>query len=150
MTYILFLFLYSFHAISAQRSVVLPPEPDFPYRLTTPVTKNPNLTRYVHLMKSVFIGVDGRYSLPNSQTAFNYGPVMGIQLPFNARMWAGSNIPDIRLSERDGYRFGSGISFWRMNLNLEHLQNRFKTLGSFEEEKQLSNNTTVISLNFLL
>lgn len=98
-----------------------------------------------HVLESVFIGLDGRYSKPdykNSDTdinseasAFNYGPVVGIQMPtpLGIRVWAGyiaggqmdvdkDQGVDFKFKDASGYRVGGGIKLAMVSLNLEYQQ----------------------------
>lgn len=97
----------------------------------------------LHVYKSVFLGVDGRYSKPtykNTDTgvderadAYNYGPVIGFQMPtpFGIRIWAGYIVDgeidvdrvgtvDFTFEDAKGYRVGAGIKFALVSLNLEY------------------------------
>lgn len=98
------------------------------------------MTPFVHILKSIFIGVDGRYSLPTPDAPYNYGPVLGIQLRTKVptRVWTGTNISYMKLNGTDGYRIGAGTQRGGVNINLEYQQFSFK-------QKQSS---TIFSLNF--
>lgn len=98
-----------------------------------------------HFLESVFIGLDGRYSRPNYKnddtdinseaSAYNYGPVVGIQMPtpLGIRVWAGyiagaqmdveeDEGVDIKFKDGSGYRVGGGIKLALVSLNLEYQQ----------------------------
>jgi opacity protein-like surface antigen len=99
----------------------------------------------IHVYESIFLGMDGRYSRPtykNSDTdidadatAYNFGPVVGIQMPtdLGIRLWAGyimaagmdpekdQNI-DLKFKDGTGYRIGAGIKLSSVSLNLEYQQ----------------------------
>lgn len=98
-----------------------------------------------HVLESVFIGLDGRYSKPdyknndtdiNSEaSAYNYGPVVGIQMPtpLGIRVWAGyiaggqmdvdkDQGVDFKFKDASGYRVGGGIKLAMVSLNLEYQQ----------------------------
>lgn len=96
-----------------------------------------------HVYESIFIGADGRYSMPefkdssiNQKTdakAWNYGPVVGFQTPgdLGIRVWGGyimdgvldpdkdKNV-DEKFSEAHGYRVGAGIKLGIASVNLEY------------------------------
>ena len=96
-----------------------------------------------HIHEAVFIGADGRYSMPtfkdssiNQDTdakAYNYGPVIGFQTPgdLGIRVWAnyvmgGELDPDkdqnvdVKFKDAKGYRVGAGIKLGIASLNLEY------------------------------
>ncbi|MFY7994230.1 MAG: outer membrane beta-barrel protein [Bacteriovoracaceae bacterium] len=97
----------------------------------------------VHIYESLFIGADGRYSMPNFKDSslnqdvkaksFNYGPVVGFQMPttIGLRVWGGyilggeldpekdQNV-DAKFKEAKGYRVGAGIKLGITSLNLEY------------------------------
>lgn len=96
-----------------------------------------------HIYESVFIGADGRYSMPNFKDSslnqdvkaksFNYGPVIGFQTPtdIGLRVWGGyvmggqldpekdQNV-DAKFKDAKGYRVGAGIKLGIASLNLEY------------------------------
>jgi hypothetical protein len=97
----------------------------------------------MHIWESVFIGIDGRYSKLNVKnsnpnystdaTAYNYGPVIGVQLPtlFALRVWGSyifdgvmdmnrDNDVDLKLGDAKGYRLGVGFKLALVSLNLEY------------------------------
>jgi len=96
-----------------------------------------------HIMESLFLGADGRYSIINFEDdevksdtdakGWNVAPVIGIQMPttLGIRLWgsyilAGELDPDkdknvdLRFSEARGYRVGGGIKLAAVSLNLEY------------------------------
>lgn len=94
-----------------------------------------------HVFESVFIGADGRYSVPGYKlgdqdidaTAYNYGPVVGFQMPtdLGIRVWGtyilgGELDPkrdagyDAKFEDGSGYRLGGGIKLGVVSLNLEY------------------------------
>lgn len=97
----------------------------------------------MHVWESVFVGLDGRYAKINvdntnpdfstDSTAYNYGPVLGIQLPttFALRVWGSyifdgvmdmnrNNDVDLKLGDANGYRLGVGFKLAIVSLNLEY------------------------------
>lgn len=95
-----------------------------------------------HVHEAVFLGIDGRYSMPQysnddtdiktDATAYNWGPVVGIQMPttLGLRIWAsyiaGAQIDpekdqgiDLKFKDGSGYRVGAGIKLASVSLNLE-------------------------------
>lgn len=103
-----------------------------------------------HLLDSVFLGVDGRYSMPkfkdtaiNQDTdakAWNYGPVLGLQMPtaFGLRLW-GSYIYDAavdpdndnnvneKFEDGSGWRAGAGFKLGIASLNVEYQSIEYDT-----------------------
>ena len=98
-----------------------------------------------HIFESMFVGLDGRYSLltyKNDDTdidtdasAYNFGPVVGFQTPtdLGIRVWAsyimdGQIDPDkdqgvdLKFKDGSGYRVGAGIKLSSVSLNLEYQQ----------------------------
>lgn len=98
-----------------------------------------------HIHEIVFLGVDGRYSMPTYKnddtnidtdaTAYNYGPVVGIQMPtdLGIRVWGGYIMGgemdlekdqgiDLKFKDATGYRVGGGIKLGPVSLNLEYQQ----------------------------
>lgn len=97
----------------------------------------------LHIFESAFIGVDGRYSMPkfddtslNQDTdakSWNYGPMIGLQMPFlvGLRAWAGWVLGGELDPDRDqgvdqnfksagGWRIGAGLKVAFASLNLEY------------------------------
>lgn len=98
-----------------------------------------------HIHEVVFLGIDGRYSMPNyknsdtkidtGSTAYNIGPVVGVQMPttLGLRLWAGYIMAgamdlekdqgiDLKFKDATGYRVGGGIKISAVSLNLEYQQ----------------------------
>ena len=96
-----------------------------------------------HVLESVFIGADGRYSLPRFQDsslnqdikskAWNYGPVVGVQMPttIGLRVWASYILDasidpekdkkvDEKFTSGNGYRIGAGVKLGITSVNLEY------------------------------
>lgn len=96
-----------------------------------------------HVMESLFVGADGRYSMPKFKSnglnqdadtkAWNVGPVVGVQMPtiVGLRVWAGyvlaaevdpegSNNVDQKFKSGSGYRVGAGIKFGITSINIEY------------------------------
>jgi hypothetical protein len=133
----------------------------------------------IHVMESVFLGIDGRYSLPNYEnndtdidseaTAYNYGPVIGIQMPtdIGLRVWAGYIMggemdvdkdqgTDLKFKEASGFRIGTGIKLASVSLNLEYqkitydkteVENPGLFSGSTNSVTQ-DNNSYILSVSF--
>lgn len=97
----------------------------------------------LHVYESIFLGIDARYARfdidnddPNyntDATGYNYGPVLGFQVPttLGFRVWASyimggemdmdeSNNVDLKLNDATGYRVGAGIKLAIVSLNLEY------------------------------
>jgi hypothetical protein len=90
----------------------------------------------------VFLAADARYSRPqfkdssnnldSQATAYNYGPVLGIQMPgVGLRLWGTyvmdgqldpeeSNQVDVKFNKPTGYRVGAGFHLGYVSLNLEY------------------------------
>lgn len=96
-----------------------------------------------HIMESVFLGADARYSIPKFEgtslnqdadtKAWNYGPVLGFQMPttLGIRVWGGyiydatldpdsSQNIDQKFKDGDGWRVGAGIKVGPTSLNAEY------------------------------
>jgi hypothetical protein len=97
-----------------------------------------------HVSDSLFLGVDGRYSLLNfqdSNSVFNYdtkaksyniAPVIGIQMPvIGLRVWGSyivsstldpdeKNSLDLKFDDGTGYRIGAGFHVATISFNLEY------------------------------
>jgi hypothetical protein len=96
----------------------------------------------VHVSEIVFVGIDARYSMlkykdttanyDESATAFNWGPVAGVQMPIaGLRVWGSyiiggeldpdsGNSFDVKFKGVDGYRVGAGVRVLITSLNLEY------------------------------
>ncbi len=91
--------------------------------------------------EAVFLGADGRYSIPRFEesslgleaesNAFNYGPVLGLQTPIGLRFWGTFIMKselnskedqdvDLKFSEGTGYRIGTGWNWKALSFNLEY------------------------------
>lgn len=102
----------------------------------------------VHILESVFLGVDGRYSWPRFEDSsfdqktdaksWNYGPVLGLQMPtaIGLRVWAGYILDGEVDPKKDqgynakyrngkGYRVGAGLKLGDTSLNLEYQNIRY-------------------------
>lgn len=95
-----------------------------------------------HVADIVFVGLDGRYSMPgfkdssvnydSDATQFNWGPVVGVQTPIvGLRVWGNyvaggwldpkaSGSFDVKLEDAQGYRVGAGFRYLMLSLNLEY------------------------------
>lgn len=95
-----------------------------------------------HLADVVFIGIDGRYSMPEFEdadtsysakaVASNWGSVIGVQMPIvGLRVWGGyiwdgemnpeaSGGYDVKFTKATGYRLGAGLKLIAVSLNLEY------------------------------
>lgn len=95
-----------------------------------------------HLNEALFLGFDGRYSMPQfndssvsydaKAIATNWGPVVGVQMPdIGIRLWGsyilgGDLNPessggfDVKFQEASGYRAGIGFRIASVSLNLEY------------------------------
>jgi len=137
----------------------------------------------IHVMEILYVGLDGRYSWPEFQdsslnqkvaaTAWNYGPMAGVQIPFiiGLRAWA-SYILDAELNpEKDrrvdeiftdgsGYRLGAGLRFLMVSFNLEYQHIKYEntgieevgifSLGYNRSDMKLENNSVIASVSFPL
>lgn len=135
----------------------------------------------VHILDSLFIGADGRYSMPtfedktlNQDTdakAWNYGPVLGVQMPtaLGVRLW-GSYIYDAvvdpdasqgvneRFEDGSGWRVGAGIKLGPTSLNAEYQDVSYDTTeieevgvftpGTTFNNVNLDNKTWILSVSF--
>lgn len=134
-----------------------------------------------HIFESVFIGADGRYSMPQFKDssldqkadakAWNYGPVVGIQMPttIGLRVWGGyimdgvldpekdKNV-DQKFSDASGYRVGAGIKLGIASLNLEYQDLKYDktdidevgvfTPGYSTNNIELKNQSWILSVSF--
>jgi hypothetical protein len=133
-----------------------------------------------HLFESLFIGADGRYSFASfdddatnintEARSWNYGPVVGLQMPFlvGLRAWAGwimggeldpesSKGINTKFRDANGYRLGAGLKIGWSSLNLEYQSITYddtKISGSgFSGSTsgiELENQAWVLSLSFPL
>ena len=134
-----------------------------------------------HILDSLFIGADGRYSMPkfedktlNQDTdakAWNYGPVLGLQMPtaLGIRLWGGyiydavvdpdaSQGVDERFEDGHGWRVGAGIKLGPTSLNAEYQDLTYDTTeieqagvftpGTTFNNVNLDNKTWIFSVSF--
>lgn len=134
-----------------------------------------------HIFESVFLGADGRYSMPkfedtalNQDTdakSFNYGPVVGLQMPFlvGLRAWGGwvlgghidpdaSRGVDEKFKSANGWRVGAGIKVAMASLNIEYQDITYDetqleqvgifTTGTTSSGVELDNKSWVFSVSF--
>ncbi len=134
----------------------------------------------VHVMDSLFLGLDGRYSRAKFKDDYmdvkamsaNWGPVIGLQMPtpIGIRLWAGyivggemdpesSNGLDLKFKSASGYRVGGGIRLGIPSLNLEYqsikyskTENESSGIHSIPSynNTELKNNSYVLSVSFPL
>lgn len=134
-----------------------------------------------HIFESVLIGADGRYSMPRFKDsaldqdvdakAYNYGPVVGIQMPteLGIRVWGGyimdgeldpekdRNV-DEKFTQAKGYRVGAGIKLSIVSLNLEYQdltyeKTELQEVGVFNPgysrgDVELKNQSWILSVSF--
>lgn len=121
----------------------------------------------VHIRESVFLAADGRYNwtkfddgrtgINADATGWNYGPVLGVQLPWvvGLRVWGGyimdgeinpdkDNGIDAKFEDGKGYRVGAGFKLAMVSLNLEYQDMTFEKTkveqaGGFNSGASLSN-----------
>jgi hypothetical protein len=130
----------------------------------------------------VFLGLDGRYSRTNyldssihydaNATSYNWGPVIGMQMPLvGLRIWGsyivGSEMNpersgelNINFNQGTGYRVGAGVKFLMVSFNLELQQINYRntnleSVGPFETNTNFSsvsliNNSWIASISFPL
>lgn len=134
-----------------------------------------------HINEAIFIGADGRYSMPQfkddelgqktNATAWNYGPVVGIQTPtdIGLRIWGGYVMdaqldPDkdkdvnLKFSDGTGYRVGAGVKLGITSVNLEYQdltydKTKVEEVGIFNpgyqtKDLELKNASWVLSVSF--
>lgn len=133
----------------------------------------------LHAWDVVFIGADARYSRPNfsnddadidaESTAYNYGPMVGLQLPttLSIRVWANyimggqmdveedQNI-DLKFKDASGYRVGGGIRLGMVSVNLEYQaikydETELQDAGFFSRttnDVTQDNNSYILSVSF--
>lgn len=119
-------------------------------RINTPVGgSSGELTGYgvalrggAHVSEAIFLGLDGRYSFPKFQDsrtgidryaqAWNWGPIIGVQMPVvGLRLWASyvvdgeidpdrAQVADVKFSDGEGYRIGAGFKIYNVSVNLEY------------------------------
>lgn len=133
-----------------------------------------------HVYESFFVGVDGRYSIPNFKDssldqdikakAYNYGPVVGFQMPtdLGIRVWGtyilGAELDpdkdkgvDERFEKGRGYRLGGGIKLGVVSLNLEYqyikyddttIQDAGPIASADLDDVELKNQSWILSVSF--
>jgi hypothetical protein len=119
----------------------------------------------IHLYESFFVGVDGRYAMPNLKdsslnydakaTSTNLGPVIGMQMPnLGLRVWgtyilSGDLDPeksgnyDVKFQDAKGYRIGTGFHVASVSLNVEYQELKYgktnlEQIGPFSPGTTLS------------
>ncbi len=133
----------------------------------------------IHIAEILFFGIDGRYSIPrfkdsafNSEsdsTAYNWGPVIGVQMPeLGIRGWGtvivdGALDPDssgdfdAKFEEAQGFRLGVGFRVMTFSLNVEYQQLDYgnavlEQLGPFNPGDisgvELQSQTWIASISF--
>jgi hypothetical protein len=101
----------------------------------------------LHVYETFFVGLDGRYSMPkfkdsgvsyNSDSkTYNWGPVIGMQMPdLGLRFWgtyvidggmdpdASGNL-DVRFKDGRGFRLGAGFRLAAVSLNIEYQEVKY-------------------------
>jgi hypothetical protein len=129
-----------------------------------------------HWSEMFFLGADARYSMPKSEfgdynenaKAYNWGPVVGMQMPdYGLRIWgsyiAGAELNpdgsqfDAKFKDGTGFRVGAGLRFKAVSLNLEYQEVSYDTaevqaLGPFAPgdfgSVELENKTWLASVSF--
>lgn len=134
-----------------------------------------------HILESVFIGADGRYSMPTFKAkrldqdvdskAWNYGPVVGVQMPtaLGLRVWGGYILDgqldpdkdagvDQKFRSANGYRVGAGVKLGIVSLNLEYQDMKYDktdvsevgvfTPGYSSNKIELNNSSWILSASF--
>jgi hypothetical protein len=134
-----------------------------------------------HIFESVFLAADGRYSLPQFKDsgldqktdakAWNYGPVLGVQMPWDIglRLWGGyvmggeldpdkDNNVDVKFKDARGYRLGAGLKLGIASLNLEYQdltydKTELESVGPFSSGRdfnkvELDNSSWILSVSF--
>lgn len=129
-----------------------------------------------HLNEAFFLGADVRYSMPKSEfgdwqenaKAYNWGPVIGMQMPdYGLRLWgsyiAGGELDpegstfDAKFKDGKGFRVGAGVRFQAVSVNLEYQELTYDTtevqaIGPFGPADfgsvELENKTWLASVSF--
>lgn len=101
----------------------------------------------LHVYETFFVGLDGRYSMPKFKDsgvsydadakAYNWGPVIGMQMPdLGLRIWgtyvidggmdpdASGNL-DVRFQDGRGFRLGAGFRLAAVSLNVEYQEVKY-------------------------
>lgn len=119
-----------------------------------------------HLYESFFLGLDGRYSMPQfkdssvsydaKSVATNWGPLVGMQMPnIGLRVWGAiilggelnpekSGSFDVAFKNATGYRIGTGFRISVVSLNLEYQQMKYgetslEQIGPFSSNSAFNN-----------
>ena len=119
----------------------------------------------MRLYEYVLLGFEGRYSIltfedtitddGNNASSWNYGPMIGAQLPskYPVRLWASyilgshldldedSNEVDLKYTDGTGYRLGVGVKLKAIYLNLEYQVLSYRTV----EVESVGNSITDVS-----
>lgn len=133
-----------------------------------------------HVADIFFLGIDGRYSMPKFEddsvnysanaVAYNWGPVIGVQMPVvGLRVWGGyiwdaeinpeaDGGYDLKFSKGTGYRLGAGFHFVMVSLNLEYQDMKYDnaaleqagpfTPGTSFEDVDYKNKSWIVSVSF--
>ena len=133
-----------------------------------------------HFFEAFFIGLDGRYAMPKftdsstnysaTATGYNWGPVVGMQMPIvGLRIWASSVLGgeldpeksgsyDVKFTEAKGYRVGAGFRIASISLNLEYQDLKYGssilqeagpfTVGTSFSNVNLNNKSWLASVSF--
>lgn len=136
----------------------------------------------MHASDVIFLAADLRYSKPDykdssnnmtsSATAYNYGAVLGVQMPIvGLRVWGsyilggeldpssstlGGFTYDQKFTGGTGYRVGVGMQVILVSVNLEYQQMEYKTtnieqagpLTNFTTDAKLKNESYILSVSF--
>ncbi len=129
-----------------------------------------------HINEVFFLGADARYSMPKSELgsyeengkAYNWGPVIGMQMPdYGLRIWGsyiagaeldpdGSDV-DLKFKDGKGFRVGAGMRFQAVSVNVEYQEltydtSQVQTAGPFGPADfgsvELENKTWLASVSF--
>ena len=122
----------------------------------------------MHVSEAFLLGLDARYSMPQFKdssvsydaraVAWNFGPVIGMQMPIvGLRLWASyiagggldpekSGSVDVKFTEATGYRVGAGMRLAAVSLNLEFQQLKYNK-GALESLGPFSPGTNLDSVN---
>lgn len=133
----------------------------------------------LHFKEVIFGGIDMRYSNPKFKDssvnydakalAFNWGPVIGAQMPitglrvWGSYLWGGSFDPessggyDVKFEQASGFRLGGGFQFILVGLNLEYQEVNYASTtleqagpfapGTFGDP-HLQNKSWILSFSF--
>jgi hypothetical protein len=136
----------------------------------------------LHIEETFFAALDARFSMPQFQdsswnssakaTGYNWGPVIGMQIPVvGMRLWASyifggeldpekSNNLNVKFAKANGYRVGAGFHILMFSLNLEYQDLKYgqatlEEIGPFTtntnfDSVSLSNQSWIASLSFPL